>query len=90
MFNGGPYFHSHYAHMRHQEMIQAAEIHRLLSQAIPEQENACIRQYRLHQKALIKLGEQLVNWGTTLQERYIRENGTPSLAINPEDGAYGK
>jgi hypothetical protein len=87
MFNGGPYFHSEYAHMRQQEMIQAAEKYRLLSQATQKRENACIQQYRLHQKALLILGKQLVNWGTSLQGRYLREIETPSLAAYQEHGA---
>jgi len=90
MFNGGPYFYHEYARMRQQEMIQAAEQQRLLSQATPNQENACIQHYRLYQKALLKLGEQLVSWGTSLQGRYILENETPSPAAYQEHGAFGK
>jgi hypothetical protein len=87
MFNGGPYFHSEYARMRQQEMIQAAEISRLLSRATQKRENACIQQYKVHQKALLMLGKQLVNWGTNLQGRYLQENDTPSLAAYQEHGA---
>jgi hypothetical protein len=87
MFSGGPYFHSEYARMRHQEMIQAAEKYRLLSQTTQKRENACIAQYRLHQKALLMLGKQLVKWGTNLQGRYLRENEASSLAAYQEHGA---
>jgi len=90
MFSGGPSIHSEYAHIRHQELIQEAEQHRLLSQATHNQEYACIQQYGIYQKALLKLGGQLVSWGTNLQGRYIRENEAPTLAVSQERGAFGK
>jgi hypothetical protein len=76
--------------MRHQEMIEAAEQYRLLSQATHNQENACIQQYRLYQKALLKLGAQLVVWGTSLQGRYIRENDTPTPAAYQQRKVFEK
>jgi hypothetical protein len=90
MFSGGPYFQSEYARMRHQELIQVAEQYRLLSQAAHNQENVCIQQYRLYQKALLKLGAQLVIWGTSLQRRYIRENDIPTLAAYQQRKVFGK
>jgi hypothetical protein len=90
MYSGGPYLHSEYARRQHQELIAEAEKYRLLSQAFQDQENACIQQYRLYQKALLKLGEQLVRWGTSLQGRYTRENDLPTLAAYQERGAFGK
>jgi hypothetical protein len=90
MFAGGPYIYNEYAHIRHQELIQAAKNHRLLSQALQNQEKVCIQHYRLYEKALLKLGEQLVCWGTSLQRRYIRENEPPMLAAFQERGAFGK
>jgi hypothetical protein len=90
MFSGGPYFQIEYARMRQQEMIDAAEKQRLLSLVSHNHENACIQQYRLYQRALLKLGEQLVSWGTNLQGRYIRENDSPSLAAYQEREAFGK
>jgi hypothetical protein len=90
MFAGGPDIYNEHAHMRHQELIQAAEKHRLLSQALRDQEKNCIQHYRLYEKALLKLGKQLVSWGTNLQGRYIRENEIPALAAYQERGAFGK
>ena len=90
MYSGGPYFYSEYAYMRHKEKIAEAEKYRLMSQATQPQENTCIQHYRLYQKALLKLGQQLVSWGTSLQGRYLRENEVTRLAAYQESGAYGK
>ena len=85
MYTGGPTIYNDYAYMHHQELLQAAETQRLLRQAIYH-ENACIQRYRLYQRALLKLGEQLVSWGTNLQRRYTRENEAPALATCRERG----
>jgi hypothetical protein len=81
MYSGGPYLHSEYAHRRQRELIEEAERYRLISQALQDQENARVQRYRFYQKALVKLGEQLV---TNLQGRYIRESETPKLAAYQE------
>ena len=90
MFTGGPCFYEEYARMRHQELIQAAEKHRLLRQAIQNQEKAYLPRYRLHQKALLGLGRQMIAWGTGLQRRYNRDSELPALAAYPERRVYGE
>lgn len=90
MFTGGPYIYEEYANMHHQELIQAAEKHRLLRQATQNQENTGIQRDRFYQKALLKVGEQLVSWGTNLQGRYTRENEAPVLTTYQDSRAFGK
>lgn len=90
MFTGGPYIYEEYARMHQQELIQAAEKSRLLRQALQNQENTGIQRDRFYQKALLKVGEQLVSWGTSLQGRYTRENEAPLLTTYQERSAFGK
>ena len=90
MFTGGPYIYEEYANMHHQELIQGAEKHRLLRQATQNQENTGIQRDRFYQKALLKVGEQLVSWGTSLQERYTMENDAPMLTTYQERSVFGK
>ncbi len=90
MFTGGPYIYEEYARMHHQELILAAEKYRLLRQAIQNQENAGNQPGMFYQKALLKVGEQLVSWGTKLQERYTRENEASVLTTFQDGKAIGK
>jgi len=90
MFTGGPYIYEEYARMHHQELILAAEKHRLLRQAIQNQEIVGKQHYRFYQKAMLKVGERLVSWGTSLQGRYTRENEAPMLTTYQDSRAFGK
>lgn len=90
MFTGGPNIYGEYARMHHQELVQAAEVSRLLRQAAQSQENAGIQPDKFYRKALLKLGEQMVSWGTNLQGRYTRENEAPLLTTYQERSVFGK
>ncbi len=90
MFTGGPFIYEEYARMHHQELILAAEKHRLLRQAIQNQEIVGTQHYRFYQKALLKVGERLVSWGTNPQERYPRENEAPVLTTYQDGRVFGK
>jgi hypothetical protein len=84
MYSGGPYLQSEYVRRHHRELVEEAERYRLISQALQEQDNARVQRYRFYQKALVRLGEQLVSWGTNLQGRYIRESEATTLAAYHE------
>jgi hypothetical protein len=90
MITGGPYIYEEFARMHHQELILAAEKSRLLRQAIQNQENLGVKHYRFYQKALLKVGERLVSWGTNLQERNTWENEAPVLTTYQDDRVFGK
>ena len=79
-----------YVNAHHQELLQFAQRERLIRQSIGGSQPVASISHNLYQKALLRFSQQLIDWGTSLQGRYLSRADLPAPMVYNETNTIGK